>query len=439
MDNQFMKRIQTYLPDEYDVFINTLSNEMYRGLRVNPQKITDEDFQNDVGFSMRKTLFCQHGYYVDQALGLHPYHVSGLFYLQEPSASSPVEVLDVQEDDVVLDLCAAPGGKSTQIAANLKSGFLVANETDAKRAQVLLSNMERMGVSDMIVSNSKPERLCSAFASCFDKVLVDAPCSGEGMMKKHNEVLQDWSLKRIEACAARQKGILTAAYQALKKDGILVYSTCTYAKEENEDVITWFLENYPDMELIPIDVTWGRPAFGMPARRIFPMDKGEGHFLCKLKKTRGTCRKLPTVKKQNMNINAKTFVLDQLGFLPAYAYMDMNEVYGMNHPFIRTKGLHILRQGVYLGKCVKNRFEPGHSFYMVADWLQAYKNKVNLNREQMDDFMHGLEIEYPFKKGYVAVCVNGYPFGFGKSDGNKIKNKIPKGLRLRSSSHIMEL
>ena len=430
MNPDFINRIQSYIPNEMEAFLSSLERPMYRGLRINPKK------WQDAQISFPKTPFSNDEYYVNEALGNHPYHLAGLFYLQEPSASSAVEILDVQPDDVVLDLCAAPGGKSTQIAAKLDTGFLVANEFDKKRAQILLSNMERMGVDSMMVLNNEPSQLVSKYAHCFDRILVDAPCSGEGMMKKHDAAMNHWSVEHIQFCAKRQKQILESAYQLLKGNGFMVYSTCTYAKEENEDVMQWFLDTYPDMELVDPNVSFGRPGFMKNTIRIFPMDKGEGHFVAKLHKKGGPVKRLPVQKSIAIDSITKTFFMDQLGFIPKYHDQQDDKIYVMDQSFIQTKGLHCLRQGIFAGERIKKRFEPAHAFYMNAKWIHVYKQKTNLSLDEVDAFMHGLEIEHPSQKGYIAVCVDGYPFGFGKSDGKHIKNKIPKGLRLLPNSHI---
>ncbi len=341
----------------------------------------------------------------------------------------------MQENDYVLDLCAAPGGKSTQIASHLKKGYLVSNEIDAKRAQILLSNMERMGVKNMAVTNTSVDKLAKIFNNCFDKILVDAPCSGEGMIKKHDIALNNWSIENIELCASRQKEILEYAYSMLKPGGTIVYSTCTYALEEDEDVVLAFLEKHADMELLDPNVSWGRKGFKcLNVRRIFPMDGGEGHFIAKLQKKDGSIGKLPVLKQKKLDKVAEKFLNEQLNSLPAYYYIDKERVYGMDVPFVDFKKVKVLRQGVYLGDVVKNRFEPSHSFYMVADL--DYKRKVNVTLDEMDCFMHGEVLQKECEKGYVAVCYEGHPFGFGKSDGKQIKNKIPKGLRLLPNSHV---
>lgn len=428
----YFMRMKELLQDEYDAYIDSLSKPLYRGLRVNLKKADIKEFDH----LDKPSRFCKESYYVGKPLGNHPLHICGCFYLQERSASSAVEVLDVKEDDYVLDLCAAPGGKSTQIASHLKNGYLVSNEIDSKRAQILLSNMERMGVKNMAVTNTSVDQLAKVFHNCFDKILVDAPCSGEGMIKKHDVALNHWSIENIKLCAARQKEILEYAYSMLKPGGILVYSTCTYALEEDEEVVIDFLQKHEDVQLLDPHVTWGRKGFkNLNVRRIFPMDGGEGHFIAKLKKTAGSIKNISNLKPCKIDRIVETFLKEQLQTLPKYYYVDHNKVYGMDMPFVDFKKVKVLRQGVYLGDLIKNRFEPAHAFYMVSDF--DYIRKADVSIEEMDAFMHGQVLMKEYEKGYVALCYNGHPFGFGKSDGKQIKNKIPKGLRLLPNSHVI--
>lgn len=436
MNELFLSRMKSYIPEEFDDYYQSLSNPLYRGLRINTKKIDAEQVIKDMPYLTSPSNFFKDTYYVDSALGNHAYHICGAFYLQEPSASSVVSVLDVQSDDIVLDLCAAPGSKTTQIAQLLgPNGFLVSNEIDNKRVLALLSNMERMGVMNMAVTNSKPNMLCDSFQGCFDKVLVDAPCSGEGMMKKHDIAKDNWSLENILFCAKRQKEILSNAYKALKKDGILVYSTCTYAKEENEDVVSWFLNEFKDMELVQIEVDFGRPGFIEGTRRIFPMDGGEGHFIAKFQKKSGNQNDLPILKNAKIDKLVSSFVSEQIKEQNLNYYVQNDHVYCMNHEFVDFKKIKVLRQGIYVGQVIKKRFEPAHAFYMCSDF--EYLQKIEVDLKEMDDFMHGLEIDCFQSKGYKAICFHGICFGFGKCDGNRLKNKIPKGLRLMSTSKVL--
>lgn len=429
MNEEFLKRMKNYLNEEYDAFYSSMATPLLRGLRYNPKK------KMECIEGLKPTPFSKDSYYIDQTLGNHPGHICGAFYLQEPSASSAVTILDVKEDDYVLDLCAAPGGKSTQIAGALKNGFLLTNEINKKRAQILLSNIERFGVQNVLVTNDTPAKICRCFEACFDKVLVDAPCSGEGMMKKHDEA-NNWSQENVDYCSQRQKEILAEAYRALKKDGILVYSTCTYAKEENEEVIQWFLENYPDMELLDPIVSFGRSGYLEKTIRIFPMDGGEGHFVAKLHKKEGKNQSFSLLKDAKINPLIESFLMEQLGFIPKHIQVISNHVYAMDLPFINTKKLSVLRQGILLGEIKKNRFEPAHAFYMNANWVDDYKYKYEASLDEMNAFMHGETLSCDLNKGYYAICFKGLPFGFGKSDGHTLKNKIPKGLRLLPNSNV---
>ena len=288
--NIFLDKMKALLGDEFDDFLKfyNSSGEHYRGLRVNTLKCSVEKLEKLLDFDLKSAPFCSESFYIPNeitSLGNNPLHHAGAFYIQEPSASSAVTMLDVQEGDYVLDLCAAPGGKSTQIAAKLNSkGFLWSNEIVKNRANILLSNIERMGIRNATVSNAYPEVLCDRLAGCFDKVLVDAPCSGEGMFRKDSTAESEWSDEHVKSCAERQLKILNSAKNALKDGGVMVYSTCTFSVEENEGVIGRFLEENPDFELEDANVNFGRPTLEY-ARRIFPMDGGEGHFAARLKKS----------------------------------------------------------------------------------------------------------------------------------------------------------
>lgn len=447
MNEQFLNRMQTYLPDEFEAFEASLDQPLYQGLRLNPVKADAKWLQTQISSLDRPSPFAEDAWYVEGSYGLDPLHLAGAFYLQEPSAGSAVQALQVSESDRVLDLCAAPGSKSTQIAGKLKDGFLIANEIDGKRAQTLLSNIERLGAENMAVTSMDTRTLCAQFSQCFDKILVDAPCSGEGMMKKHAAAKDEWSLDNIMLCQARQKEILGNAHQALAPGGELVYSTCTYACEENEDVAAWFLQEFPDMEQLAIEGSWGRPGFeteGLDAskvRRIFPMDQGEGHFVARFRKKGNPDlqNSLPEQKDAKLPAQAQAFLSEQLE-QPYDHYLlknarDRIQVFGMNHPFVKFKKGQVLRQGVYLGDLIKNRFEPAHAFFLSRSMLQGMQ-KTETNLQEMDAFVHGEQLSLQAPKGWRALTYQGIPYGFGKSDGTRITNKYPKGLRLKPGSHV---
>lgn len=443
MNEIFLERMKNYLKDEYDSYLQTLDEERYRGLRVNTAKISTNDFESLNVCEMSKSDICKESYYIPgniEKLGNHVFHLAGLFYMQEPSASSAVEILGVKEGDWVLDLCAAPGGKSTQIAAKLKdTGFLVSNEIDHKRANILLSNLERMGVSENMITNAHPEIICQEMKGMFDKVLVDAPCSGEGMFKKHEKAMEDWSEEHVVACSQRQLHILDSAYLTLKENGILVYSTCTYSIEENEHVVYEFLKKYPDMELIDCDVKFGRCGIEYKeldiskVRRILPMDKGEGHFIAKFKRNSpGEKNKLNYLTNDIMPNYVKEFLNKQLVDIPKYCFINKDKIYMKHSPFIQLKKTRILRQGIYIGELVKQRIEPVQHFYVCSSL--KYKNICELTKDECNMFLKGEMLNRSGFKGFVQLTYMGYPIGFGKGDGTVIKNKYPKGLRLKGDS-----
>ena len=434
--NAFLNRMESLLGGEFEEFLRRYEGENFRGLRVNTLKCSPQRLKELLGIPLEPTPFCPNGFYIPadvQSLGNHPLHHCGAFYIQEPSATSAVEMLGVEEGDFVLDLCAAPGGKSTQIGAMLNgTGLLWSNEIVRNRANILLSNIERMGISNAVVSNAHPEQLCERVAGMFDRVLVDAPCSGEGMFRKNGEAQTEWSVEHVRSCAERQLHILDSAKKALKPGGVMVYSTCTFSREENEGVITRFLDENPDFELENSGVSFGRPALEY-ARRIFPMDGGEGHFAARLRK------KGESVKSALPEIKTKT----DSDILDFYDSLFVNRPFGENITVVKDKiiilpknyqpmdGVPVLRAGVILGEIVKRRIEPHHSAFAAAKESDCV-NAVDFDADsaEIKAYLHGEEITVPADiKGYSAVCVSGMTTGFGKASNGRLKNKYPKGLR----------
>lgn len=437
--DEFLFRIKSLLGDDFDEFLKFYENENYKGLRVNTLKCSAEKLKTLVDFELVNTPFCKEGFYIPSnvtSLGNSPLHHCGAFYIQEPSATSAVEMLGVEKNDFVLDLCAAPGGKSTQIGAKLQgTGLLWSNEIVRNRANILLSNIERMGISNAVVSNCHPDILCNELQGRFDKVLVDAPCSGEGMFRKNSDAQNEWSVEHVKSCAQRQLMILNSAKNALKEGGVMVYSTCTFSQEENEGVITQFLSENPDFELEDAGIDFGRKTLEY-ACRIFPMDGGEGHFAARLRK-KGESYGSIIPYKNNQKIDDKVwdfydslFVDRPFGdnlTLVGEKIMILPENYNRN-----IKNIGIIRAGIILGEIVKNRIEPHHSVFMAAqknDCRSAVD--FDLTSDEIQKFLHGEEIAVPSEvKGYTAVCVNEITVGFGKASNGRLKNKYPKGLRI---------
>jgi len=360
-------------------------------------------------------------------------HHAGAFYAQEPSAASPVTVLNPQPGEKILDLCAAPGGKSTQIAALLEGrGLLWSNEIVRSRAGILLSNLERIGARNAVISCCHPEKLCMALAGFFDRVLVDAPCSGEGLFRREEQAVSDWSEKHVEACAVRQLAILESAASAVREDGLLVYSTCTFSREENEGVISMFLERHPDFESSEFEVSFGRPGALRCTRRIFPMDGGEGHFVAAMRRRSGNlCRVRPYRFSQKSDRTAEEL----------FRSVFQSECFGSIEPVRENftilpeelpelSGLEVLRAGVLLGTRRGERIEPAHALFMAAR-PEELRNVVSLRHDSPEiyAFLRGEEIEVGQGAGFAGVSVDGVLTGFGKISNGRLKNHYPKGLR----------
>jgi len=437
--NDYFDRMKTVLGDNYDRFLDTVDKPPYKAIRVNTLKMSAEELIPLLPFAGDKVPFCNDGYYVTaDKLGKHPLHHAGAFYVQEPSAMSAVTALGVEPGDKVLDLCAAPGGKSTQIACALAgTGLLWANEIVRPRAHILLSNIERMGIKNAVVSNMTPDDLCNRLEGFFDKVLVDAPCSGEGMFRKDKEAIYEWSVEHSMACAERQKAILNSAAAAVRPEGILVYSTCTFAVDENEGVITSFLKEHPEFELIDTGCKFGEPTMEY-AKRIYPFNGGEGHFVAKLKKHGGKPYRgamytyFEPEKEERDAINR--FITDILRN-SAFRHIHVIDERILNLPDTELlpdmDGMNILRAGVKLGDFKKNRIEPHHN---LATSLTPYEFKrrlvLNCDDELTARYISGEELELDFWiEGWAVAMVNGITLGLGKAVNGRFKNKYPKGLR----------
>lgn len=445
---EFFRRMGELLSsEELEIFKKEYEKPHYRGLRVNTLKcgvdkllsLVDSIEESD------RTPFCKDGFYISEDIDLsgnHPLHHAGAFYFQEPSAMSAASVLSPKEGEVVLDLCAAPGGKSTQLASALRgTGLLWSNEIVRSRANILLSNIERSGISNAVVSSADPETLCEALGGVFDKVLVDAPCSGEGMFRRDEGARAEWSAEHSDSCALRQLKILESAKKALRPGGILVYSTCTFSKAENEGVIEKFLSENPDFELIDCEENFGRRTLDGQAVRIYPMDGGEGHFAAKLRKRadyefgtqRADHRITPTPDNKIPDV-VKEFLSDSFYDTTPYERLLLHgdKVYALPEYCPEIKGTGVIRAGVLVGELRKNRFEPAHALYMAAD-VKNLKRVVDLplDDSRVQKFLRGEEIPVEGDiRGYTAVAVEGIITGFGKVSGGMLKNKYPKGLRL---------
>lgn len=455
LPKRFKIKMKQLLATEAEEFFSTYSQERTAGLRINPLKIDKEKWEKLNPFPLEPVPYTEYGYYYpyeEVEPGKHPYHYAGLYYIQEPSAMFVAGQLDAKPGEKILDLCAAPGGKSTQIAAAMNgAGILVTNDVHPKRARALSENIERSGITNAIVLNETPERLAAAFSGYFDKILVDAPCSGEGMFRKDPETIQYWSEDHVIACSVKQLDILKNAYTLLKEGGIIVYSTCTFSPEENEQVIEQLLALYPDLELLEIPkregIAPGRTEWTetgleeiQKCARLWPHRlKGEGHFVAKLKKTapapQRRRKKNKSGKSSSRSKEFQSFVEQYLQNITFTHYQQFgNQLYAVPADCPDLSGLKVLRWGLHLGELKKNRFEPNHALALALTKNEV-KQTVDLSsREQLWlDYMKGMTLPGTGTfSGWVLITVDGFSLGWGKEAGGMIKNFYPKGLRIQS-------
>ena len=423
----FLNRMKSQLGEEYNAFLESLERPRAVALRFNPLK----GEQPELPFVMNAVPWEPNGYYYDPEArpGLHPYHEAGVYYLQEASAMSAVALLDPQPGERICDLCAAPGGKTTQIAGRMAGeGFLLCNEWSPKRAKILSRNIERMGVGNSLVTNENTEKLAKLLPGYFDRVLIDAPCSGEGMFRKEEAAITDWSQETVEMCARRQGEILHNGAQLVRPGGRLVYSTCTFAPEENEETIAAFLQTHPEFALEKTDAPWFTPSTE-GSFRLWPHKLlGEGHFVAVLRREGEELATAAPTGGEKLP-KAWTEFAKKMGIeLPAgKAVLFGQSLYWTPLDTPDLRGLKVLRPGLELGELKKDRFEPAHA---LALWLKKVQTEQNLSADsqQIRAYMHGETIPSD-RSGWCLVTVDGYSIGWGKGDGKVLKNHYPKGLR----------
>ena len=436
----FLDRVRQQLGPEYEAFLASYHRPRALGLRLNPLKT---DRPPILPFTLSPLPWAAYGFWYpsEERPGLHPWHEAGLYYLQEPSAMAPAELLDPQPGERVLDLCAAPGGKSTQLAGKLRGkGLLVCNEINAKRAKILSGNIERLGISNALVLNEHPKRLEERFAGYFDKILVDAPCSGEGMFRKEEAAVTDWTEDTNAICANRQLEILTSAAAMLRPGGRLVYSTCTFSPVENEGVISDFLWKNPDFSVEKPDVPFfspGRPDWvANPAPglektfRLWPHKLlGEGHYAAVLRRAGDEAPAvLPPEPAARCPQELTDFCARTGAALPEGKLLRFGDVcYLVPQALPEVKGLRVLRAGLELGAVLKNRFAPAHAW---ALWLETLESSVSLEESDplLARYLSG-DVLPSGKRGWTLVQADGLPLGWAKGDGSQLKNHYPKALR----------
>ena len=424
---EFIEKMKNLLGDEFDDYISCYQEPRWYGLRVNTAKISVEEFERICPFEIKKVPWIENGFYYEgdkvQA-AKHPYYFAGLYYLQEPSAMTPASRLPISAGDKVLDVCAAPGGKATELGAKLaREGVLAANDISNSRAKGLLKNIEVFGIGNVLVLSEEPGKLEDYFTGYFDKVVIDAPCSGQGMFRKDEVAITDWSYAKVLECQSIQKDIIRDGYDMLKNGGILVYSTCTFAKEENEDVIIEFISEHEDAKLIEMQRIWPHKA------------SGEGHFVAKIQKLENEDCNVKYIKIKNNDKEVKDYREFEKKFLNI-SIESRFDIRGENlyllpeeHP--DTKKLKVLRYGLHLGMLKKNRFEPSHALahYLKMEDVKNVEN-FSVQDDKILDYLRGNTIETGKSRGWVLVCVEGIGLGWGKESNGILKNHYPKGLRI---------
>lgn len=452
----FVERMREQLGAEADAFFASYESPRAYGLRRNPLKQTAEQFERLMPWQLEPVGWADEGYYYSDAdrPGKHVYHEMGLYYIQEPSAMCVAQIADPQPGEVVLDLCAAPGGKSTQLAGRMAGeGLLVCNEIVPNRAKILAQNIERMGVKNAVVLNHSPQELEARFPAFFDRIVVDAPCSGEGMFHKEEAALTEWSPENVQMCAQRQRDILACAVNMLCPGGVLVYSTCTFASAEDEDMIRWLLDKYPDLTLQPIDTA----ALGISdgeisgTGRIYPhRQRGEGHFVARLMKggirlprqsdvrmSDDSSGKRDKKGKKKMKDAAPTDAwAGYEAFAKQYLRCELNgcrqmfgdQLYLVPQEMPDLRGMKVLRPGLHLGTDKKNRFEPSHALALA---LRADQVSQVCETDEPEQYLRGMTLSCdPALDGWVLVTYQGMPLGWGKASRGVVKNHYPKGLRI---------
>lgn len=460
----FLSRMKGQLGEEYHAFVSSYDKNSAYGLRVNELKGAVDDIIPALPFSLRQIPWAAAGFFAEPAShpGRHPLHEAGVYYIQEPSAMSVVTLLNPKPDETICDLCAAPGGKSTQIASQMQGrGLLVTNEIVPNRSGILSQNIERMGITNALVCNETPERMASHFPLFFDRIVVDAPCSGEGMFRKDDNAISEWSPEQVEICRERQAMILEYADAMLKPNGVLVYSTCTFAPEEDEEQVSHFLSAHSEYQIEPwqdylradCGITDGSITGTM---RLYPHKlEGEGHFAVRLRKGGNSAdrhanfpkpanhRKRPP-KKQKKNLldlsDFWDFTKQTLSDMPfngqdTFQFFG-DELYRIPSGITSLDGIKTVRAGLHLGTRKKNRFEPAHALAKALSPHQV--PHYDCSEEEAVRYLHGETLSALTEdalpdmslQGWIVICYKQFPLGWAKANRGVLKNHYPKGLRV---------
>jgi len=471
LPEEFVNKMQGLMGEEFNSYLESYKKPRFYGLRVNTLKISVEEFLKTSPFHLEPVPWTTDGFYYQEGdnPGRHPYYYAGLYYIQEPSAMLPGAVIGVKPGDKVLDLCAAPGGKTIQMAAQMKGqGLLVANDNNNNRVKALVKNIELYGVKNAVVLNETPDKLAENFKGYFDKILVDAPCSGEGMFRKDEDAIKSWEKYQCEKCCGMQWEILQQVDKMLKPGGSILYSTCTFSPEEDELMIEKFMNEHEgsyELQEIPkvggIEggrTQWSNEKYDFSkAARLWPHKlNGEGHFAALLKKIDNNCEnknnggfeaqdalrkweKSHVINDANdlrdFNLELANFIENNTNIdgLKGYAFQKGNNLYHLPETCPDLSGLRVAKSGWYLGEMGPKGFIPSHSF-AVSLSCDEIKNKINFTSDarETNSYLKGETLIISGEKGYTGICVDGYSLGWAKQTGDMLKNLYPKGWRKMS-------
>lgn len=454
LPDEFIEKMKSILGNEWQELLEAWEEPPHQGLRVNTLKISPGEFRQRWPSSLEPIPWTRDGFYYqgEDRPAKHPYHQAGLYYLQEPSAMAPAASLGVEPGDRVLDLCAAPGGKSTQIAAFLQGqGLLVSNDNSEERVKTLAWNLERWGAANCVVTREEPAHLARFFPGFFDKILIDAPCSGEGMFRKDPKAVRSWTGFNSAKCSLIQKDILKWGAVMLKPGGRMVYSTCTFSPEENEEVINSFLREFPEFSLIELPLNHGWEEGGVPGflwkadaagelrktRRLMPHRvRGEGHFLALVEK-RAALKHENKAMVSNMANSGIPAPLE--AFAAEYLTRTLPGPFLEKGPYIyqvppglpNLEGLKLVRHGWFLGTIKNKRFEPSQhlALGLTGDDVRL---KIRLTPQDplTERYLKGETLLIEGPRGWTLVCLEEFPLGWGKQTGDYLKNNYPIGWRL---------
>ena len=447
----FEDKMKSLLKDEYASYLKSYDYPKYQGFRINTLKVSLEEWQKISPFkAVKKVPWCEEGFYYEEneKPTKHPYYYAGLYYIQEPSAMAPGAYLPISKGDKVLDLCAAPGGKSTQVAAKLEqTGLLIANDISASRTKALVKNLENFGVRNAVTISEHPEKLSKKWQEYFDKILIDAPCSGEGMFRKSDEAIKNWGVYTSYECCIQQRALLEYGAKMLKPSGMMLYSTCTFSPEENEEMIQAFLAKHNTFKVVPLmpkggiqkahpEWVHGEEQISGALRPRPHQLEGEGHFVCLLQKQDADY----TVKGHNASTSKRLKDYKEAAkFIKDYTHLSLEvpvmeikgKLYLVPDEMPDLTSLRVLRSGMLLGEIKDKRFEPYHALALAYP-KDCFKQVINFKRddEKILRYIKGETLLYEAAKGYYILCIDGFPLGFVKAQNGNLKNQYPPSWRM---------